>query len=115
MIEKYSFGLITILGKTYNHDVEVRWTGEVLKWWRKEGHTIDVEDIERAIQTNPTTLVLGTGALGVCQVTKKCEKFIKEKGINLIIEKTQKAIETFNEILEKNKEEKIVGLFHLTC
>ena len=30
MIKEYHFGSITIDGKDYNYDAEVRWTGEVL-------------------------------------------------------------------------------------
>lgn len=120
MIEEYRFGVITIDGKTYNHDVEVRWTGEVLKWWRGESHVIDVEDIERAIEQNPETIVIGTGESGIAEVTENCQKFIKEKGIELIIDKTEEATKTFNIIKEESKEEegrqnKVIGLFHLTC
>lgn len=120
MIEEYRFGSITIKGKTYDFDVEVRWTSEVLKWWRKEGHKIDVEDVKRAVEQNPETIILGTGAYGVCQVTEDCKKFIEERGIKLIIDKTEEAIKTFNIILGESKEEerkqnKVIGLFHLTC
>lgn len=120
MIEEYSFGLIKIDGKTYTQDVEVRWTGEVLKWWRKEGHVFDVEDVKRAIDQNPDTIILGIGAYGVCKVTQDCQDFIEEKGIKLIIDKTEEAVKTFNIILkesieEEGKQEKVIGLFHLTC
>jgi hypothetical protein len=50
MIEEYKFGSITIDGKIYEYDVEVRWTGEVLKWWRGESHVVDLEDVKRAIE-----------------------------------------------------------------
>jgi len=120
MIEKYSFGSIIINKKEYNHDVEVRWNGEVLKWWRKNGHKIDVEDVKRAIGQSPETIILGTGAYGFCKVTKECQDFIKEKGIKLIIDNTEEAVKTFNIILEESEEEegkkeKVIGLFHLTC
>lgn len=119
MIEKYSFGLIKINGKEYNFDVEVRWNGEVLKWWRKEGHKIDIEDVKRAIEQNPEIIILGTGAYGMCEVTQECKDFIEEKGIKLIIDNTEEAVKSFNIILEKLKKEiektKAIGLFHLTC
>jgi hypothetical protein len=120
MIDEYKFGSITILGKTYKYDVEVRWTGEVLKWWRKESHIIDVEDVERAIEQNPETIVIGTGQMGIAQVTEGAKKFIQERGIRLIIDKTEEAVKTFNIILEESEEEegkqnKVIGLFHLTC
>ncbi len=113
MIESYKFGEIKISGKNYNFDVEVRWTGEILSWWRKEGHTVFVEDLERALKENPEIIVIGTGAYGVCEVTKDCENFLKEKGIEVIVEPTEKAIEKFNNFLKESK--RVIGLFHLTC
>jgi hypothetical protein len=120
MIEKYKFGQITIDGKNYNHDVEVRWTGEVLKWWRKESHVIDVEDVKRAIEARPDTIVIGTGESGVAKVTAEAQKFIKEKGIRLIIDLTEQATKTFNiicaeSIEEEGEQDKVIGLLHLTC
>lgn len=112
MIDAYHFGSITINGKTYNHDVEVRWTDEILSWWRKESHIIDVEDVKRPVAANPQTIIIGTGESGVAQVTEEAQNFIKEKGIELLIDKTEEAIKTFNVIKEQKK---IIGLFHLTC
>jgi len=120
MIEEYYFGSITIDGKTYNHDVEVRWTGEVLKWWRRESHVIDVEDVKRAVEQKPDTIIIGTGESGIAEVTEGTQKFIKEKGIKLIIDLTEQATKTFNIIKEESEEEegrqrRVIGLFHLTC
>lgn len=120
MIEEYHFGSITIDGKIYNHDVEVRWTGEVLKWWRGESHLIDVEDIKRAVEENPDTIIIGTGESGVARVTEEAKNFIKGKGIELIIDLTKEATKTFNIRKKESEEErgrqnKVIGLFHLTC
>ncbi|MCD5396282.1 MAG: MTH938/NDUFAF3 family protein [Candidatus Pacebacteria bacterium] len=120
MIEEYKFGQITIGGKKYNFDAEVRWTGEVLQWQRKESHIIDFEDVARTVSQRPDTIIIGTGAYGVARVTPRAEKLIKDQGIELIIDKTEEAIKTFNIQLQESKEEegrkkKIIGLFHLTC
>jgi len=120
MIKEYHFGSIIIDGKTYNHDVEVRWTGEVLPWWRGESHVIDVEDVKRAVEQNPETIIIGTGESGVARVTEEAQKEIKSRGIELIIDLTEEATKTFNIIKEESKEEegkqrKVIGLFHLTC
>jgi len=120
MIEEYKFGEITIDGETLDYDVEVRWTDEVLKWWRKESHVIDVDDVKRAVEQNPDTIVIGTGETGLGKVTEEAKNFIKEKGIKLIIDHTEQATKTFNVINEDSFEEegeqdKVIGLFHLTC
>lgn len=120
MIEEYHFGSITIDGKTYNHDVEVRWTSEVLKWWRKESHVIGVEDVKRAVEQNPDTVVVGTGESGIAKIMEEAKKFIQEKGIKLVIDKTEEATKTFNIINEESEvgegeQNRVIGLFHLTC
>jgi len=120
MIDEYKFGSIIIDGKTYNHDVEVLWTGEVLKWQRSESHLIDVEDLKRALEQCPDTVVIGTGESGIAKVAKDAKDFVIEKGIKLIVDKTEEAVKTFNVINEglgeeKDKQNKVIGLFHLTC
>jgi len=120
MIEEYRFSSITIDGKTYNHDVEVRWTGEVFKWWRLEGHSVAIEDIERALEANPEVIVIGTGAQGQMMVPEDIKETIRIRGIQLIIDSTEEATKTFNIICEESEEEegrqkRVIGLFHLTC
>lgn len=120
MIEEYHFGLIKIDGRTFDHDVEVRWDGQVLKWWRKESHLIDFEDVKRAIEQAPQIIVIGTGAYGVAKITERARKEIEKAGIELIIDSTEEAVKTFNIILRESKKEtgkpkRVVGLFHLTC
>ena len=79
MIKEYHFGSITINGKNYNYDVEVRWTGEVLKWWREESHVIDVEDVKRAVEQNPETIIIGTGQMGIAKVLKELKSLFKRE------------------------------------
>jgi len=120
MIEEYQFGLIIVDGKKYNEDVEVRWTDEVLSWSFRQRHLIDIEEVKRAVEQSPETIIIGTGKSGLAKVTKKTQDFIKEKGIELIIDRTEEAIKTFNVINESSLEElgrqhRVIGLFHLTC
>lgn len=120
MISEYHFGSITINDKNYTHDVEVRWDGQVLDWQRQESHIIDVEDVKRAVEQNPETIIIGTGEAGVAKVAEAAQRFIKEKGIELIVDITAEAVKTFNILAEDSEEEegeqkKVIGLFHLTC
>ncbi len=119
MIEEYHFGSITINGKTYDYDIEVRCDGVVLKWWRQESHKIAIEDIKRAIEQKPDIIVIGTGESGLAKVLDETKEKILSEGITLIIRKTTEAVKTFNKMCErsqKDKEQKrVIGLFHLTC
>jgi len=120
MIEEYRFGLVVIDGKTYQHDIEVRWTGEVLDWWREQSHIIDVEDIIDVLEQNPETIIIGTGESGMAHVTERARQEIEKRGIELVVDKTEQATKTFNirkeeSLEEEGVQEKVVGLFHLTC
>jgi hypothetical protein len=120
MIEEYYFGFIRINGRNYNNDVEVRWTEEVLPLFFKERHVIGLDEIKRAIEEKPDTIIIGTGESGLAEVTQEAQEEIEKNGIKLIIDKTEEAIKTFNVLKEDSEEEKgvkekVIGLFHLTC
>jgi len=120
MIEEYRFGQIVINGEKYTDDIEVRWTDEILAWKFRERHLIDIEEVKRAVGQNPETIIIGTGESGLAKVTNEAQKFIRESGVELIIDRTGEAIKTFNVIKEDSLEEegeqrKVIGLFHLTC
>jgi len=113
-IENYSFGKITIDGQEFTYDIEIHsWDGKILKWWRKESHLFDKEDIERVVKEEPEIIVFGTGQSGMAKLSQRAKEFLKEKNIEIVEEPTEKAIEIFNEYSTKNK--KVAGLFHLTC
>ncbi len=109
MIEHYSFGEIVIDGEKYTSDVLL--AGDtVCSWWRKQGHVLNPEDLSLVIAEKPETLVVGTGANGVMRVPEKTVKFIEDHNITLIVEKTRKAVEIFN-----NLQGKKAAVLHLTC
>lgn len=120
MIEEYNFGYIIIDGRRYNNDVEVRWTNEVLPWRFKNRHQIDTEEVRRTIEQKPETIIIGIGQSGLAIVTEQAQNFIRENGIELIIDKTEEAVKTFNVMKEDSLEEegrqrRVIGLFHLSC
>jgi hypothetical protein len=120
MIEEYRFGFIKINGKDYDHDVEVKWTDEVLPLIMKERHKIGLEEVKRAINQKPDTIAIGTGESGLVEITPEAQEEVRRNGIKLVIDKTEEAVKTFNVLKEDSKEEegkqeKVIGLFHLTC
>lgn len=108
MIEDYSFGRIVINGKKYTSDIII--TDTIHSWWRKEGHVLNPEDLTILFSEPPQTLIVGTGAYGAMKVPEKTRKSIKDRGITLIIQKTDKAVKTFNATTGKK-----AAALHLTC
>ncbi len=112
MIDSYSFGKIEVDGVKYSNDLKI-FPDEVKdKWWRKEGHEIHPEDIEDILEFSPDVLILGTGAYGKVEVPEKTVNVLRDKGIEMIAEKTEDACQKYNEICDDGK---VVAALHLTC
>jgi hypothetical protein len=112
VIDSYSFGEIKIQGILYNHDVFVT-KDKVEKFWRKTSHKAEITDIEKFLEPSIKTIIFGSGAYGFMDVLPETISFLEKKGIKTIVKDTAKAIKEFNSLSEK--EEGIVGFFHLTC
>lgn len=110
MIEHYSFGKIIIDGQTYTSDVIILEDTILDDWWRDQGHVLNPQDLQKVYEKSPDTLVVGTGAYGRMKVPEKTRSDIENKGINLIVEKTEDAVQTFNELQGSR-----AAAFHLTC
>lgn len=111
-IDDYSFGRIVIDGKTYTSDVIVYPARVNPSWWRKEGHYLREEDLADVAAEAPDVVVVGTGNSGVMEVPRKTVSFLESRGIRVFVEKTGKAVDTFN---KQQGAGKVVGAFHLTC
>lgn len=103
---------MVIDGQKYTSDLIIFPDRIKSSWWRNSGHRLSLDDLEDVLKEEPEVLVIGTGAAGVMKVEAEVKKHAQGKGITLIIEKTKKATERFNE-LAPNK--KTIGAFHLTC
>lgn len=113
MIDSYSFGHITINGKRYTNDVIVFPNHVQDNWWRKQGHRLQVKDIETVVKEKPEVLVVGTGYYGLVRVPAETVEYLKSKGVELIAQKTRSACATYNRLVESG--EKVIAALHLTC
>lgn len=112
-IESYSFGRIVIDGEEYTSDVIVYPDRVRAGWWRKEGHYLHMEDLLEVLQFMPEVLVIGTGASGAMRVPGDLIEELEGKGIMVIVERTKKACDVFNRLVDEGK--RVVAALHLTC
>ena len=112
MIDAYDFGRIVIEGAVFRSDVIIFPDRVKDEWWRKDGHVLRIEDIESIVKEQPEVLIVGTGKYGVMKVSVQTREYIESKGIELIVEPTDKACEVYNQV---TKDKKVVAALHLTC
>jgi hypothetical protein len=111
-IEHYSFGTITIDGKTYNSDVIIYPDKVDPSWWRKEGHSLRIVDLQNVVSFNPEILIVGTGHSGAMVVPEETTAYLKGRNIEVHAVRTGKAVELFN---KHQNEKRVVAALHLTC
>uniref|UniRef100_A0A7C4AJK0 Uncharacterized protein n=1 Tax=Thermodesulfovibrio aggregans TaxID=86166 RepID=A0A7C4AJK0_9BACT len=112
-ISYYSFGKIIVNGNEYTSDIIVFPDSVYPSWWRKEGHSLCMEDLAEVLKKDINVLIVGTGAYGRMKVPESVINELKKKGIETFVIDTEKAVALFNQFLNEGK--KVAGAFHLTC
>jgi len=112
-IDSYHFGEIVINGKEYRTDVMI-YGNLVEGWWREQGHHLQLKDLDWLLEQEPApeVLVIGRGRYGVMTVPDEVVKALKERGIEVIAERTKEACQTYNELFG---ERRVAAALHLTC
>ena len=112
-IEATGFGWIQIDNRRYNHDVIIYTDGKIenrYKNFKWTSHSFTLEEAMKVTKDEPEVLVIGTGQYGLLKPSNEAINYLKKRKIELLIDKTPKAIHVFNRI-EKRK----CALFHVTC
>ena len=116
-IESTIFGAITIDGKTYEHDVVVRLSGEVVKRKKKlskrlygTSHMLSVDEAKFLFEKGCDQVVIGSGQMGNVQLSPEAEAYFERKGCEVLLKPTPEAIRIFNQSRARR-----IGLFHVTC
>jgi hypothetical protein len=111
-VESYEFGRIVVDGQSYESDLIVLPERVLSGWWRRKGHRLGAGDLDAILEAEPEVLVVGQGAYGRLSVSGKAARALKDAGIELIIEPTKRAVETYNQLRE---ERRAAAALHLTC
>ena len=113
MIDSYDFGEIVIDKRRYISDLII-FPGRVSSgWWRREGHSLCLEDLEEALRERPEVLVVGTGYSAMMKVPSEVKGILESTGIELIVQSTQDACKIYNKLLRSGR--RVVAALHLTC
>jgi hypothetical protein len=116
-IDHTAFGEITIDGKTYDHDVIIRLSGEIVKRKKKlskklygTSRLVSEDEAKFIFEKGCRRLILGSGQEGNVWLSPEAGAFFAKKECEIVIEPTPQAIRAFNEAHGKK-----IGLFHVTC
>lgn len=104
---------MVIDGTEYVQDIIIHPDHIEDSWWRRSGHALLIEDIQSSIDRSvPDVLIVGTGKYGALQVLNETAQYLRDRGIELIADRTDEAWRIFNQLSPKKR---VVGAFHLTC
>jgi hypothetical protein len=111
-IEHYAFGTITIDGATYRSDVIVLPDRVVPDWWRKNGHSLSLDDLTDVTSDPPATLIIGTGASGMMDVPRRTIATLEALGVEVVVRPTGEAVRAYNRLAPAGR---VAAGLHLTC
>ncbi|MBI2311284.1 MAG: hypothetical protein HYU77_02130 [Betaproteobacteria bacterium] len=116
-IDSTEFGSITIDGRTYEFDVVIRLSGEIVKRKKKlskkyygTSHRISKDEAKFVYEKGCEQLILGTGQYDNVRLSPEAAEYFEKKECEVVAKPTPEAIRAFN----KSRAGKI-GLFHVTC
>lgn len=113
MIDSTEFGSIIVDGKKYEHDIVIDYKGNVKKGWLQTRHLVAEKEFSDFLKEYPEIIIIGNGQHGEVEVSDEFIRLAEEKGIEVIIKETPKAIKKFNELIKAGK--KVIVYIHVTC
>jgi hypothetical protein len=110
-IDDYSFGHIVIDGRTHSRDVIVLPTRIVSNWWRKDGHSLVMDDLTEVLDELPERLIVGCGANARLHPDPGTLKQLELRGIDVEVAPTADAVRLYRD----SDPSSTAAALHLTC
>jgi hypothetical protein len=110
-LEDYSFGRLTVDGEEHTRDVIVLPDRVVSDWWRREGHSLAMADLDEVIDDLPERLVLGVGAHSQLRPDPAVIAALERRGVQVECLPTDAAVRRYGELDER----RTAAALHLTC
>jgi hypothetical protein len=110
-LSEYSFGSLTVDGERHTRDLIVLPDRVVAEWWRREGHSLAIEDLDEVIDELPDRLILGCGAYGRLEPPPAVLDQLRARGVEVEAMPTAEAVRRYGELDPK----RTAAALHLTC
>lgn len=117
-IASLSWGHMKVKGCSSSYKDCKVWPGGSRAWdWRETGtdHVPGVQpaDLEEILRKGVEILVIGRGMSEVLQVPSSTLDYVKQKGVDVKVFQTEKAVKEYNNLAGQGA--KVGGVFHSTC
>jgi hypothetical protein len=113
-IESYSPGHVIVDGVELNRDVIVLPDRVVRNWWRRDGHSLVIEDLDDVLEELPERLIVGCGYAGRLEPDPSVIDALAERGVKVEALPTEDAVARYEE-LEARNPAAVAAALHLTC
>ena len=110
-LEDYSFGRLTVDGREHTRDLIVLPDRVVTDWWRREGHSLAMEDLDDVLDELHRRLVLGVGAHSQLRPDRAVIAELERRGVQVECRPTDEAVRRYGELDERDT----AAALHLTC
>jgi len=110
-LEEYSFGRLTVDGEEHTRDLIVLPDRVVSDWWRREGHSLAMDDLDEVIEELPERLVVGVGAQSQLRPDPAVLAALERRGVQVECLPTDAAVLRYGELDQR----RTAAALHLTC
>ena len=110
-IDSYSFGQIVVDGVEHSRDLIVLPERVVGNWWRRDGHSLVIEDLDEVLDELPERLVVGCGAQGRLRPHPSVTEALARRGVGVEALPTGEAVERYRQL----DPARTAAALHLTC
>jgi hypothetical protein len=110
-LEDYSFGQIVVDGEEHTRDLIALPDRVMSNWWRREGHSLVMDDLEQVQDELPERLIVGCGAHGQLRPHPAVIEALRARGIEVEALRTGEAVRRYG----GSDERRTAAALHLTC
>jgi hypothetical protein len=107
----YRFGRLVVDGEEHDRDVIVLPDRVVRDWWRADGHSLVLPDLDDVLEELPERLIVGTGAYGRMYPDPHALEELRERGVEVEVLTTAEAVRRYGELDPR----RTAAALHLTC
>jgi hypothetical protein len=110
-LDDHRLGRVTVDGSEQTRDLIVLPDRVVTNWWRRDGHSLAMEDLDGVLDELPERLILGIGAYGRLRPDAGVIAALERRGVAIDCLHTDDAVRRYAEVDER----RTAAALHLTC